>query len=58
MSELDLVLQLKGLVRARKLLAVQGASAETLAAQDAEIVRAHEQLANEVRKAGTYLVAA
>ena len=58
MSELDLLRQLKGLVRARKLLEAQGASAEALACQDAEIVRAHEQLASEVRKAGTYLVAA
>jgi hypothetical protein len=58
MSELDLVRQLKSLVRARKLLEAEGMSGEKLAEYDAKIVRAHEQLAREVRKAGTYLVAA
>jgi len=58
-TELDLVIQLKGLVRARKLLEGDGASAEKLAAHDAEIVRAHERLAREVRETGiAYLAAA
>ena len=57
-SEFDLVLQLKGLVRSRKLLECDGGSPEKLAAHDAEIVRAHERLAREVREAGVYLAAA
>jgi hypothetical protein len=58
-TELDLVIQLKSLVRDRKLLESDGASADKLAAHDAEIVRAHERLAHEVRQTGiTYPVAA
>jgi hypothetical protein len=44
-TDIDLVLHLKELVRKRKEL-------------DAQIVRAHERLAREVREAGTYLAAA
>jgi hypothetical protein len=55
----DLVLHLKRLVRARKQLECDGAGADELAAHDAEIVRAHERLAREVREAGVaYPVAA
>jgi hypothetical protein len=58
-TELDLLVQLKGLVRARKLLVSDGASADKLAAHDAEIVGAHERLAREVRETGVaYLAAA
>jgi hypothetical protein len=58
-TELDLVIQLKSLVRDRKVLESDGATAEKLAAHDAEIVRAHERLAREVRETGIpYLVAA
>jgi hypothetical protein len=58
-SELDLVMQLKSLVRDRKVLESDGATAEKLAAHDAEIVRAHERLAREVRETGiAYLAAA
>jgi hypothetical protein len=58
-TELDLLVQLKGLVRSRKLLESDGATAEKLAAHDAEIVRAHERLAREVRETGiAYLAAA
>jgi hypothetical protein len=51
-TELDLVIQLKRLVRDRKVLESDGATAEKLAAHDAEIVRAHERLAREVRETG------
>jgi hypothetical protein len=58
-TELDLVLQLKRLVRDRKALESDGATAARLAAHDAEIVRAHERLAREVRETGiAYLAAA
>ena len=48
----DLVLQLKGLVLVRELLASRGAAADDIDAHSVEIERVRERLASEVRRTG------
>ena len=48
----DLVLQLKGLVLVRELLASRGAGADDIDVHSVEIERVRERLAGEVRRTG------
>ena len=53
----DLVLQLKGLVLVRELLASRGAAADEIDAHSVEIERVRKRLASEVRHTGDAVAA-